>query len=57
MEEQTAFQKLKNGLVPALLLGYLDPTLPYILDTDASAVGVLAVLSQVQERKERLIAY
>ena len=34
-----------------------DPKLPYILDTDASAVGVGAVLSQIQEGKERVIAY
>ena len=57
MEEQTAFQRLKDGLVSAPVLGYPDPTLPYLLDTDASAVGVGAVLSQVQEGKERVIAY
>ena len=57
VKEQTAFQRLKDGLVSAPVLGYPDPTLPYILDTDASAVGVGAVLSQVQEGKERVIAY
>ena len=31
--------------------------LPYILDTDASAMEVGAVLSQVQEGVERVIAY
>ena len=56
-EEQTAFQRLKDDLVSAPVLGYPDPKLPYILDTDASAVGVGAVLSQVQEGKERVIAY
>ena len=39
------------------MLGYPDPKLQYILDTDASAVGVGAVLSQVQEGQERVIAY
>ena len=56
-DEQTAFQRLKDGLVSAPVLGYPDPKLPYILDTDASAVGVGAVLSQIQEGKERVIAY
>ena len=52
-----AFQKLKDGLVSAPVLGYPDPNLQYILDTDASAVGVGAVLSQVQDGEERVIAY
>ena len=56
-EEQVAFQRLKDDLVSAPVLGYPDPKLPYILDTDASAVGVGAVLSQIQEGKERVIAY
>ena len=38
-------------------LGYPDPKLSYILDRDVSAVGVGAVLSQVQEGKETLIPY
>ena len=41
----------------APVLGYPDPTLSYILDTDASAVGVGTVLSQVQEGKKKVIAY
>ena len=56
-EEQTAFQKLKDGLVSASMLGYADPKLQYIIDTDASAVGVRAVLSQIQEGEKRVIAY
>ena len=52
-----AFQLLKDKLVEAPVLGYPDPALPYILDTDASAVGVGAVLSQVQEGVERVIGY
>ena len=56
-ECQQAFEALKCKLVEAPVLGYPDPVLPYILDTDASAVGVGAVLSQVQDGKERVIAY
>ena len=49
---QLAFEALKKSLTEAPVLGYPDPKLPYILDTDASAVGVGAVLSQVQEGQE-----
>ena len=56
-ETQESFEKLKEGLITAPVLGYPDPTKRYILDTDASAVGVGAVLSQVQEGQERAIAY
>ena len=51
-EEQTAFQRLKDDLVSAPVLGFADPNLTYILDTDSRAVGVGAVLSQVQKGKE-----
>ena len=54
---QEAFEKLKEGLVTAPVLGYPDPAVKYILDTDASTVGVGAVLSQIQEGNERVIAY
>ena len=56
-EEQAAFRRLKDNLVSAPILRYPDPKLPYILDTDASVVGVGAVLSQIQEGKEQVIAY
>ena len=54
---QQAFDQLKGSLTQAPILGYPDPNLSYILDTDASAVGVGGVLSQVQDGKERVIAY
>ena len=50
------FETLKRRLI-APVLGYPDPALPYILDPDAGAVGVGAVLSQVQDGKERVIGY
>ena len=46
--QQNAFETLQKCLVTAPVLGYPDPKLPYILDTDASGDGVGAVLSQVQ---------
>jgi hypothetical protein len=54
---QVAFDKLKRDLTTAPVLGYPDPTLPYILDTDASAYGLGAVLSQEQQGYERVIGY
>ena len=41
----------------APILAYPDPTKRFILETDASSCGIGAVLSQVQDGKERVIAY
>ena len=55
--EEAAFGKLKKGLLIAPVLGYNNSKQTNILDTDASAVSVGAVLSQVQEGSECAIAY
>ena len=57
VDAQHSFDTLKQKLTEAPVLGYPDINLPYILDTDASAVGVGAVLSQIQQGKEKVIAY
>ena len=54
---QAALEGLKKALVEAPVLPYPDPTLPYLLDTDASAEGVGAVLSEVKGGKEHVVAY
>ena len=56
-EEEDAWQLLKSELVKAPILAYPDPDLEFILDTDASGYGIGAVLSQVQDGRERVIAY
>ena len=56
-ETEEAFQKLKKLLISAPVLGYPDPDGYFILDTDASAHGIGAVLSQVQQGEERVLAY
>ena len=56
-DTQLAFNRLKGTLTRAPILGYPEPRLNYILDTDASTVGVGGVLSQIQDGQERVIAY
>lgn len=55
--EQKAFEDLQAKMTSAEILGYPDPQLQYILDTDASGDGAGAVLSQLQQGRERVIAY
>ncbi|KAI5613446.1 hypothetical protein C0J50_11334, partial [Silurus asotus] len=54
---QDAFVKLKTCLTQAPILAYADFSLPFVLYTDASHQGLGAVLSQIQEGQERVIAY
>ena len=56
-QEQNAFQKLKDCLVSAPILGYADYSLPFILHTDSSTEGLGAVLYQEQDGVKRVIAY
>ena len=53
-----AFCLLKSKLVSAPILGYPDVNGgAFILDTDASSDAIGAVLSQIQDGNERVIAY
>ena len=54
---QTSFEALQRCLVTAPILAYPKIEEPFILDTDASNVGIGAVLSQKLEGKEHAIAY
>ena len=56
-ECQTAFNTLKSSLLTAPIVAYPDPDKPFILYTDASMVGLGAVLAQKQDGKERVICY
>ena len=56
-ECETAFVSLKEKLSSPPVLAYPDFSCEFILDTDASNVGMGAVLSQVQNGKEVVIAY
>ncbi|XP_060085241.1 uncharacterized protein LOC132564610 [Ylistrum balloti] len=54
---ESAFQELKSKMVTAPILAHPYRDTSFILDTDASDTGVGAVLSQVQDNHERVIAY
>ena len=56
-ECEEAFQTLKGRLQQAPILAYPNPEGDFILDTDASGDGIGAVLSQIQQGEERVIAY
>ena len=53
-----AFEVLKQACMMAPFLGFADYTKPFLLETDASKVGLWAVLSQKQaDRQYHPIAY
>ena len=56
-ECQQAFEVLKQKLTTAPVLVYPDLTKPFILDTDACDRGIGAVLSQMHDGQERVVAY
>ena len=56
-EQQNAFDKLKGLCSQAPVLAYADYKKPFRVYTDASEIGLGAVISQVQEGKEPVITY
>ena len=56
-ECQKAFEKLKFLLCSSPILSFPREKGEFLLDTDASNIGIGAVLSQKQEGEERVIAY
>lgn len=56
-ECESAFDTLKHALTSAPMLAYPSQNEPFKLDTDASAYGVGAILSQIQNGKEDVIVY
>lgn len=52
-----AFEFLKNALQNQPILAYPDFNQPFSIHTDASVNGLGVTLNQIQEGKERVIAY
>ncbi|OMJ21532.1 Transposon Ty3-I Gag-Pol polyprotein [Smittium culicis] len=55
--EQNAFEELKQRLLTAPLLQYPDWNLPFVLITDASTLGLGAILAQGVDGRDRIIGY
>ena len=56
-EWEEACQTIKRHLSNALILTVPRVDVPFILDTDASESGLWAMLSQIQDRQERVISF
>lgn len=54
---QEAFESLKQKLVTLLILSLPAETGEFVLDTNASNHGLDAVLLQIQDGKEKVLAY
>ena len=55
--QEAAFQEIKNRLSSPPIMAHPNFELPFIVDSDASQVGIGCVLSQEIDGKERVIAY
>ncbi len=56
-ECQKSFECLKEALIGSDIMAFARDDGDYILDTDASDCQIAAVLSQIQDGKERVISY
>ena len=57
LDAEQSFDRLKEELSTAPILAFPKEVGEFILDTDASGIGVGAVLQQMQDNEERVIAY
>ena len=55
---QHSFESIKKALVSADVMGYpLNEAGEFVLDVDASDIGIGGILHQIQDGRERVIAY
>ena len=55
--QEISFRRLKKELISEPVLGHFDENAPTQIHTDASGYGIGTVLVQIQEARERPIAY
>ena len=55
--QEEAFNRLKHLLSSAPVMAHPNPDEEFIVDTDASNVGIGGVLSQIVDGEERVVAY
>ena len=56
-ECEAVFKRVKNALCSSPILSYPQSSGMFILDTDANNIGIGVVLSQVQDKEEKVIEY
>ena len=56
-EQQASFDTIIGKLISPPILAYADYNKPFSVHTDASSNGLGAALYQLQEGKERVVAY
>ena len=56
-EQQEAFERIRNQIASAPLMAIFNVDCPTFVSTDASDCGVGAVLSQIQDGVEKVVAY
>ena len=56
-EESTAFETLKSSFTSAPILHHADPTIPFIVETDASDYALGAILSQYHDNHLHPVAF
>lgn len=55
--QREAFESLKNVLVTAPILRHFSPNLPTVVHCDSSDIGCGGVLMQLEQGKERIVAF
>jgi hypothetical protein len=55
--QQKGFEALKNALISAPVVSFPDYNKPFIVYTDASKISLSAILCQIQDGEEKVIAY
>ena len=56
-DQELSFNLLKNKLLSSEVLKFPDFSKPFVIETDASSVGVGAVLTQVHDHNSQKVSF